>query len=553
MFGAQDWLKQQLARRAWLGVVWPLFGFFAVTLVLSLALLTHLARQQDRAFAETTTQLVSNAIAERSTAVGELTLDYANWDAAYQALTGSFDQGWLSENYYSSVIDGVIVVADDGQSDYAWYSDRLTSVASMVTRSSVQAADSLASASELMRAPEAAGTWRSGFVSLNGELALIGVAPIAPEDDARRIALAEAGAPIYRMVGVSLIDAQDVAALGETLALSEFRFEPASAQPLDGRLRMALAGENGGVVGYLTWRNEKPGSAGFAQMAGLIAASLMLAAALAGYIARRLVLALLDSSAREEAALESSRHKSEFIATMSHELRTPLNAIIGYAELIEEETRDQKADLVTMRSDAGRVRAAAEHLTRLIGDILDQSRIDAGLITLTVETLSVSDLLSEVKELGEPLARKNGNRLILAIDSRAAHVVADHGRVLQCLINLVGNAAKFTKDGTITLSPRPVSRDGASLVAIDVVDTGIGVASTDLARLFSPFVQASPEIQRRYGGAGLGLSITRKLAVAMNGDVVAESELGKGSTFTLLLPAAAQSMDDSAPRSVSTI
>ncbi|MBY0564374.1 MAG: hypothetical protein K2P58_09320 [Hyphomonadaceae bacterium] len=552
MFAVQAWLRQQFSRRVWLGVVGPILGFFAATLTLGIVLLTHFAHQQNKFFADTTTQLVSNALEERATALGELTLDYANWDAAFAAVTGRIDRAWLDENYYSWVVDGMIVLDENGAVPFAWFSDELGAVATLVKGRAIVAARRIVSTADLAHAPQALSAWRTGYTSINGRLALIAVAAISPEDNAQRLALADTGLPRHRLVSVKILEPAEIAALGESLAIANLQFHPARrSAPVEG-LYVELEGAQG-PMGLLAWRDDRPGGAAFARMAWLAVACLLLFAGIAAFVARRLVVTLVGSNSREQAALESSRLKSEFIATMSHELRTPLNAIIGYTELIEEEAHGNRADVVSIRADAARVRAAAQHLTKLIGDILDQSRIEAGEISLEIESLSVSDLLAETKELAEPLAKANGNRLMIAVDSRAESVAADYVRLRQCLANLAGNAVKFTRGGTVTLSARPVMRNGAPFVAIDVIDTGIGIAAPDLAKFFAPFTQAGPGIQRRYGGTGLGLSIARKLAIAMGGDIVAESEAGAGSTFTLFLPAPAQATEASAARSVSTI
>jgi signal transduction histidine kinase len=256
------------------------------------------------------------------------------------------------------------------------------------------------------------------------------------------------------------------------------------------------------------------------------------------------VLRQVTSAARARAALESSRHKSEFISMMSHELRTPLNAIIGYAELIQEEGAHQP-QYQAVRDDAECILVAARHLHHLFNDVLDQSRIDAGHLRLRRERVLVSELLADIEDLLAPMARANGNTLTLAAEHPAMSLVADHQRVRQCLLNLVGNALKFTKNGAVSLRARHAVRDGVQCVTFDVVDTGIGISRESTVDVFEPFTQAEA-IQLTYGGAGLGLSISRKLARAMGGDISFVSEAGKGSCFSLNLPASALGSETSA-------
>jgi signal transduction histidine kinase len=191
-----------------------------------------------------------------------------------------------------------------------------------------------------------------------------------------------------------------------------------------------------------------------------------------------------------------------------------------------------------IRTDAGRITAAAWHLLRMVNDILDHSRIDAQTERAPVEPVEVRHLLAEVEEVMAPQARARGNVLSIATEADVYSVSANPVRLRQCLLNLVGNAIKFTKDGAISVRARTVRQDVRAYVAFDVTDSGIGIAPAVLGRLFAPFVQGDGSIAREYGGAGLGLSIARKLARAMGGDVTVVSEPGKGSTFTLLIPAA---------------
>ena len=235
-------------------------------------------------------------------------------------------------------------------------------------------------------------------------------------------------------------------------------------------------------------------------------------------------------------AQEANRAKSAFLANMSHELRTPLNAIVGYTEIVEEDL--VTGDTTNSAADLSRVRSSAAHLLTLINEVLDLSRIEAGRLELSLTDLNLRTVLREALDTVLPAAAKHNTRCVLKIEHDVPLVHADETRLRQCALNLLSNAAKFTQGGVIALHARRCKIGSADGVAISVRDTGHGISVEDLQRLFRPFAQADNSATRAHGGAGLGLVITRRLARAMGGDVIASSELGKGSTFTLFVPAA---------------
>ena len=237
----------------------------------------------------------------------------------------------------------------------------------------------------------------------------------------------------------------------------------------------------------------------------------------------------------KDAAEEANRAKSMFLAKMSHELRTPLNAIIGYSEMLQEEATDIGQD--SFVPDLERIRGAGKHLLGLINDILDLSRIEAGKMTLFVETFEVADLVREAASTVQPLIQKGANRLELEIGDGLGTMHSDITKVRQCLFNLLSNASKFTANGTIGLHVRRDRRSGGDMLSFSVSDTGIGITPDQLARLFQPFSQADASTTRKYGGTGLGLALTRRFCEMLGGEVAVTSEPDKGSTFTLRLPA----------------
>src|SRR5215218_5049337 len=230
---------------------------------------------------------------------------------------------------------------------------------------------------------------------------------------------------------------------------------------------------------------------------------------------------------------EASERKSQFLASMSHELRTPLNAIIGLTEMmISNAARfgTEKA-LEPLR----RVNAAGTHLLTLINEILDLSKIEAGKLELNPEPVNLARLIDEVIGTAGQLAEKNQNRLVVEAQENLGALKADSMRLKQILLNLLSNACKFTKQGEITLRVRKVA-DGRDWVELAIADSGIGMTAEQQAKLFQDFTQADSLTARRYGGTGLGLALSRKLARMMGGDVTVTSEPGKGSIFTVHLP-----------------
>jgi PAS domain S-box-containing protein len=236
----------------------------------------------------------------------------------------------------------------------------------------------------------------------------------------------------------------------------------------------------------------------------------------------------------KEAAEEASQAKTNFLASMSHELRTPLNAIIGYTDLIMEEAKAN--GLETVKIDANKINSASRHLLGIINDILDIARIEAGRVHLSLISFSIPYLVEDVRAAVEPLIVKNGNRFVVEIEDGVKTLFGDELKVRQMLVNLLGNAAKFTRDGTVSLCIRAVNRG----ISFEVSDTGIGIKTEELERLFEAFTQSEENSTRTYGGTGLGLAITRRLCDIMGGNITVQSEVGKGSTFTFWLPDIAQ-------------
>jgi signal transduction histidine kinase len=227
---------------------------------------------------------------------------------------------------------------------------------------------------------------------------------------------------------------------------------------------------------------------------------------------------------------EASRHKSQFLANMSHELRTPLNAILGYTELIQDNTYGETSP--KMREVMGRIERNGKHLLGLINDVLDLSKIEAGQLTLSLESYSLKDVVQTVYNAVEPLATEKKLAFKVDVQPNLPSGRADERRLTQVLLNLVGNAIKFTDTGEVVIS----ASSGNGSFALSVRDTGPGISQTDQAKLFQEFQQADNSTTRAKGGTGLGLAISKRIIEMHGGRIWVESRPGQGSTFSLTLP-----------------
>jgi len=231
------------------------------------------------------------------------------------------------------------------------------------------------------------------------------------------------------------------------------------------------------------------------------------------------------------AAEAANRAKSAFLANMSHELRTPLTAIIGYSELIEEEAED--LGYTDFTPDLVKIRTAGRHLLAIISDVLDLSKIEADKMELYLETFDLLSLIRDVVITAQPLIQENGNILEVDCADDLGVMHADRTKVRQILFNLLGNAAKFTERGVVTLA---VARESDGWMHFRITDTGIGMTPEQMQDLFEAFTQADASTTRKYGGTGLGLAISQRFCQMMGGEIRVESEVGKGTSFTVCLP-----------------
>jgi signal transduction histidine kinase len=241
--------------------------------------------------------------------------------------------------------------------------------------------------------------------------------------------------------------------------------------------------------------------------------------------------------ARDKAEV-ANRAKSVFLARMSHALRTPLNAVIGFSEILLEGV-DPAAGNVRKKLDLERINAAGRHLLSLLTDLLDLSKIEADVVELKIESFDLNRMVREVVASIQPLISERANTLVVKCPDDLGMACTDQTKLRQAALNLLSNAAKFTHGGTIELAVRRrASVTGASdFIEIEVQDTGIGITSSEMSRLFQDFGQATAATSSRFGGTGLGLAISQTLCALMGGGISVTSEPGKGSSFTIAVPA----------------
>jgi two-component system, sensor histidine kinase and response regulator len=249
---------------------------------------------------------------------------------------------------------------------------------------------------------------------------------------------------------------------------------------------------------------------------------------------RQLTTLVGELRVAQRSAEAATRAKSDFLASMSHELRTPLNAIILYSELLQEIAEDQGQQ--TFIVDLQRIQSSGKHLLDLINGILDLSKIEAGKMTVSRDTFDVSEMVAELRESVVGLVEKNANTLTVNCGPDLDVMTADLTKTRQILLNLLSNAAKFTRAGTIVLDIQRRTVDAAPWIEFTVTDTGVGMTSEQTAKIFDPFTQADVTTTRKYGGTGLGLALVSRFCRLMGGNVAVESQPNQGSRFTVRLP-----------------
>jgi signal transduction histidine kinase len=309
---------------------------------------------------------------------------------------------------------------------------------------------------------------------------------------------------------------------GQTLATSDNNLGEA------GKVRSIKIGNLGPVL-QLRGNFEAPISLATV-LVFILGAALVTLAATSFILATRFKQAELALLIEVESKKAASAAKSQFVSSISHELRTPLNAIRNYLLLISEEMESlERPDIM---SDLQKVNLASDHLLDLINQVLDLSKIESGHMDLSIRSFDLRSFMQELASIAAPLVAKNGNRFEFVSDEILGKMDADPLRLRQCLLNLIGNAAKFTENGVITICVAATEE----FIEWRIQDTGIGMSPEQLGRIFKPFQQADSTISTRFGGTGLGLSLTSELISLMGGTIGANSTLGIGSSFKVRLP-----------------
>jgi signal transduction histidine kinase len=262
---------------------------------------------------------------------------------------------------------------------------------------------------------------------------------------------------------------------------------------------------------------------------------------LAREVERHLATARQLRAAKVEAERANSA-KSDFLAKMSHELRTPLNAVIGYSEMLLEEAQD--AGREQQSADVKKINSAGKHLLSLVSDVLDLSKLEAGKMEIYVERVDLAKLVADVGESSAEMIHDKGNELVVECPPDIGMIEGDAVKLRQAILYLTSNAGKFTREGRVVLS----ARRAGEWVDIAVKDTGAGISRENLVNLFQNFGEAEGATTSKYGGTGLGLALSQKLCRLMGGDVSVESELGKGSCFTIRVPARITKADENIVR-----
>ncbi len=511
--------------------VWPLAIPTTILFVASAAfavwILFASADRLDRAAYEGERRLALSGVENGVQRLSKAVADYAFWDEMYDQFHVHFDPQWAKENLGPYVVDAfsadIVLVADaKGRPVYQY---------SRADNDAFRVQDS--DRPQIGRAAaRALATWKPGEISsvagtlvLNGKRYMAAAGPIAVSGEER---LKTAAQPAFALFYLEALDGNWLDALSKTFHLRDLKVVDATvgATPLPAMLP-------GTSVAALVWTPANLGREFLHEvlplsLLALCASTIVFLVATLAWI--RIARNLDRAVGLSEAA---SAAKSEFLALMSHEIRTPMNGVLGMTNVLLEGKPDeeQRRGLLTIRE-------SGESLMRIINDVLDFSKLDAGRMDIEVAPFDLHQTLRYAAEICAPRAKIKGVALDIEIGSHVpAFVHGDAGRIRQIVLNLLTNAVKFTREGRVLLTVEAAADTGElAVVRVAVSDTGIGIAPDRLPHLFQRFEQADASISRRFGGTGLGLAISKKLVEHMGGKIGAESAPGQGSTFWFELP-----------------
>jgi signal transduction histidine kinase len=524
----------------YLKVGWPILGLVVLVAAAGFYLLADSARQQDRAYASSTRELVLQSVDGLIETNASFSTDYAIWNDAFEQITLretlSEDHEWLKSNYNPTNAGATGVFRHGSGLKHLYVKTGYEAARSDIEKYLASANFGVHERYRHSRSPDDVVIGPKAITVFGGHLATIAVQPIRPEPDSDLLQL-NPNAPLDFVVFINFISASTIESIGRRSAIvkPELHTSNVGHDHSQGRLGIDVNDADGKPIARIDWANELPGTKAFEDRFGPIALILIILCAGTMAVTHRLSAGQMRLS--EEARLaaeEASRAKSSFLANVSHELRTPLNAIIGYSEILEEDCIDAQNE--TGAADAKKVSRSAYHLLALINDLLDHSKIEAGKMDLNPAQVGLGPLIEDVVDALRVQANDRCNQLIVNYDPLIGDAILDGMRLKQCLLNLTSNALKFTQNGQVSVAARPVMHDGSAFVRFSVKDTGIGMSAATIDKLFVPFVQADEATSQKFGGTGLGLVITKRLIEAMGGSVQVESTEGQGSTFVLLVP-----------------
>jgi signal transduction histidine kinase len=515
---------------------WPTIALVALIALGGYFLMLDTARDQDRAYIQSTRDFVRESTHELTNKNAVVSTDYALWSDAYENITLNDNQQWMADNFFSTNVTTLSVLRPGRGIRFSSVKDNDEKLKAAIPK--ILPSLDLSDFTEYEKNPIQTNVKMptKRVVMLNGAVFSLALQPIRPYDTFTGTK-PTAGKPIDYIIAMKALDQDAITAIGKSFALSKptLTVGDQSAQIDASRISYSLKDNNLKTLAVISWDNLRPGTVAMNERLLPVSLALIAIMILTIIITHRSVASRMRLfKAARDAAETANRVKSNFLASVSHELRTPLSGIIGYAEMIEEDARDE-GNTVTAR-DAKKVTNSAHHLLSVINDLLDHTKIEAGKMDLNPTQADITPILASVVENLQHQVTKKKTKLTLVADPLLGQANIDAMRLKQCLFNLVSNAAKFTKDGTIVVSARPVDHKGVAFIRIAVKDSGIGMSETTIAKLFKPFTQADESTAAKFGGTGLGLSITKALVEAMGGTISVESMEGEGSTFTMLVP-----------------
>jgi signal transduction histidine kinase len=480
-----------------------------------------MAGQQDQAARAASRRMVAGGIEEFVERSKATLLDYAIWTEAYDNIrAGNLE--WMYRNIGSSAhigtFDMVLVLPPAGP-PLGWEAGSGPApMADLLDPAAVDAALGL-----LEGIPVDQGVARATYVRSGGALWLLAVARVAPQEGVPEGA---GDADLPRLITGYRVSTE---ALGEIRRRFTIDDLGVGFDPVPGMDALALAGDDGAALGYASWTAPTPGRAVLGAALGPLAVLMLVVGSVAVLVSRELV----RSARRLEGALAqvraADRIKTEFLGNVSHELRTPLNGVIGMAQLLQLRDQDPES-----REMLDILMASARTQLDLVNRLLDSARLEAGAMTLDRTPFDPAAALEEVVRLIAPDVERKGIDLRVAIAPEARRpLLGDALAFRQIAANLIGNAAKFTESGGIAVELGP--REGGALTLV-VADTGPGIDPAEHERIFERFVQVDDPATRGFGGTGLGLAITRAFAELMGGKIRVDSAVGRGATFTVVLP-----------------